>query len=77
MGQLPRTALGIEWSQPKPQKQAVCADIGMSGDVECSGEAQKIKSDSQMLDTEPSTLLDFSFSYDCNCAWFFFTIRSM
>lgn len=67
----------MEWSQPEPKEQAVCTNNGMGGEMECSGEAQKIKSESQMLHTEPFTLLDFSFLYDCNCAWFFlFRIRS-
>lgn len=58
---------GIEWSQPEPTRQAVCAVNGRARDVVLSklSGARKIMGESQTSDTELSLLLDSVFASVC------------
>ena len=56
-GQPPRTAAGVEWSQPEPRRHVLCATEDRAREVTRPfGGAQKIRRDVQTLEAESFTV---------------------
>lgn len=53
----PRIVALVEWSQPRPGRQAVCSVEGVQKTTKALEGAQKIMSELQILDIELFTLL--------------------